>query len=334
MANKKKHLSAEERFCIERMLGVGDSFTKIAKTLNRGLSTISEEVNVNGGRKKYSAEKAERRAYFKQYRKKKNCNKVALDPHLSKRVETMLGQGLSPETISVRLLLEPAKKTASGKSIRKFVEKRPGLNRFLFWGRNNKKSGRKNGGGIFLQDPDRKPIEKRANEALFEYGHWEGDFIVSTFNSWVLLVLVEKFSKTTRLALLPNRNNDLVNEAVERLLKGYTVNSLTLDNDIAFAKWKSLEEMIFAPIYFCHPYHSWEKGFVENTNRWIRQFVPKKSDLALLSEENVKDIENWFCHIPRQCLKGRTAYEIMMEKEYQKFVSSLEINLPKLRIWG
>ena len=92
--------------------------------------------------------------------------------------------------------------------------------------------------------------------------------------------------------------------------------------------------MISAPIYFCQPYHSWEKGFVENTNRWIRQFVPKKSDLALLSCENVKDIENWFCHTPRQCLKGRTAYEIMMEKEYQKFVSSLEINLPVLRIWG
>jgi IS30 family transposase len=334
MANKKKHLREEERFCIERMLGQNESFGKIAKTLGRGISTISEEVKRNGGRERYSARKAEIKAYFRQYRKKKECNKVAMDPYLTRRVGKMLSQGLSPETIRDRLPLEAAKKTASAKSIRKFVDKRHGLERFLFWHRNHKKSGRKKGGGIFLQDPERKSIDVRPWTALYEYGHWEGDFIVSSHNSSILLVLTEKFTRTLRLAILPNRNNDLVNEAVVSLLKGFTVNSLTLDNDIAFAKWKTLEEMLGAPAYFCHPYHSWEKGLVENTNRWIRQFVPKKSDLALYSKEFIQEVENWFVHSPRQCLNGRTAYEMMMENEYQIFVSSLEINLPTLRIGG
>ena len=333
MANKKTHLSREERFCIEKMLQATKSFGEIAKTLGRGLSTISEEVKRNGSREKYSAEKAERRAYFRQYRKKRKCNKVAMDPHPTRRVERMLSQGLSPETIRDRLPLEAAQKTASAKSIRKFIKKRPGLDRFLFWHRYRKKSGKKRE-SIFLKDPERKSIDLRPSAALFEYGHWEGDFIVSTHNARVLLVLVEKFTKTVRLTLLPNRTNDSVNEAVCSLLKGFTVKTLTLDNDSAFGKWKKLEEMLGAHISFCHPYHSWEKGLVENTNRWIRCFVPKKSDLAWYSKESMAWVEAWLNHSPRQCLSGRTAYEMMMEKEYQKLVSSLSINLPCLRILG
>ena len=137
-----------------------------------------------------------------------------MDPHLTRRVETMLSQGLSPETIRDRLPLEAAKKTVNAKSIRKFVDKRHGLERFLFWHRNRKKGGKKKGGGIFLQDPERKSIDVRPWTALYEYGHWEGDFIVSAYNSWVLLVLTEKFTRTLRLALLPNRNNDSVNAKV------------------------------------------------------------------------------------------------------------------------
>jgi len=99
-------------------------------------------------------------------------------------------------------------------------------------------------------------------------------------------------------------------------------------------KWKKLEGMVQAEIYFCHPFHSWEKGLVENTNRWIRQFIKKKTNLQLISKEELKAIEDWFNHTPRQCLDGRTPYEVMMRKEYGKMVESLEINLPTLRIWG
>ena len=81
--NKRKHLSKEEMFCIEKMCRAGTSLTDIGATLGRGKSTISEVVKANGGREKFSAEKAIQRAYWKQYRKKKDCNKVALDGHLT-----------------------------------------------------------------------------------------------------------------------------------------------------------------------------------------------------------------------------------------------------------
>lgn len=330
--NKKKHLRQEERFCIEKMLGAKKSFGEIGRTLGRGLSTISEEVSANGGREKYDAQKAEHRAYLRQWRKKRGCNKVALDGHLKKFVEKNLRRGWSPETMSARLQVQSGIGYASPKSIRKYIGTRHGLERYLFWERNNKKSRAKKGGDIFLHDPLRKSIAERPYTALHEYGHWEGDFIVSKHNAWVLLVLVEKYSKTVRVALLSNRGNELVNETIATLLQEYTVNTLTLDNDIAFGKWQELEEVLGAQIYFCHPYHSWEKGLVENTNRWMRQFVPKKSDLGLYTKEYITWVEAWFNHTPRQCLEGSTAYERMMEEEFRQSVRSLEVNLPRLRI--
>lgn len=332
-ANKKKHLSKEERFCIEKMCKAGDSFGKIARTLGRGLSTISEEVNGNGGRKTYDASRADHRAYLKQYFKKKECTKVAMNGDLSRHVEQELRKGQSPETISSRLKEEKHFDYASGKAIRKFIDHRPSLERFLFWNRNDHKGGPKRK-DIALRDPGRKWIDVRPLEALHEYGHWEGDFIVSKHNSSVLLVLVEKYTKTLRLLLLPDRRNDATNEAIVRALTGFTVKSLTFDNDIAFSKWRELETLLGSSVYFCHPYHSWEKGLVENTNRWIRQFIPKKTNLALLLESEIQSIETWFNHTPRQCLEGKTAYEMMMSKEFEKEVRSLTANLPELRIWG
>ena len=337
LKNKKKHLSDEERFTIEKMLHVGDTLTHIAETLGRGLSTISEEVKANGGRKKYTAKAAIRRAYWKQYRKKRNCNKVATDGHLTRFVEKRLEKGWSPEAISARLEQQSGLAYASPKSIRKFIGKRHGLERYLFWNRNNHKGGKKRDNKLFLFDPDRKWIEMRPSLALFSYGHWEMDFIVSKHSPWVLLVCVEKYSKLLRLALLPNRTTATVAEALTRILKGYRVNTITTDNDIAFQKWKELETLLGTQIYFCHPYHSWEKGLVENCNRWIREFIPKKTDLKSISSGFVSDIEDYFNHKARECLDGRTAYEVSLMKESGGCVvltESLLVNFPDVRIWG
>jgi IS30 family transposase len=332
--NKKKHLRKEERFCIEKLLKIGQSFSEIGRALGRGLSTISEEVNENGGRKRYNAEVADHRAYLKQYWKKKHCNKVVRNGHLSRFVEKKLSLGWSPETISMRLEIQSGLPYASRKSIRKFIERRSGLERYLFWNRTSMKSGRKRKKDSYLNDGERKWIDLRPYSALYEYGHWEMDFIVSRWNSFVLLVLVEKYSKKVLLEILPNRNNLLVNETICSLLKNQTVKTITTDNDIAFLKWKQLEKSLKTEIYFCHPYHSWEKGLVENTNRWIRQFIPKKTNLQLISTKQLKTIEDWFNHTPKQCLSGRTPYEVSTQEECGIMVESLEINLPSLRIWG
>ena len=337
-SNKRGHLSKEERFTIEKMLKAGKEQKEIVFVLQRGESTISEEIKRGAVGGEYVAEKAQHKAYMRQYNKKKDCFKVSMNSELYKHIEKRLKEKISPEEISEETKNKKnSLQYTSAKAIRKFVSKRrPDLEVNLFWNRNNMKSGRKRAKGKYLQDPDRKWIEKRYEDFVLcdlEYGHWEGDFVVSKYNSFVLLVLIERSSKYVLISILPNRKNTLVNERVSSMLKNYKVNSLTLDNDIAFQSWKDLEKLLNCNIYFTHPYHSWEKGLVENMNRWIREFVPKKSDISKLSNDKVVDIQNWLNNKPRVILDGYSAYELMMLEEKDYMVSSVLLEFP-IRIWG
>ena len=85
--------------------------------------------------------------------------------------------------------------------------------------------------------------------------------------------------------------------------------SLTLDNDLLFQMHKTLEELLKVPIYFCHPYHSWEKGSVENRNKIIRQFIPKSSDLSRYDKKEIKAVEDYLNDRYLKCLKYATPKE-------------------------
>ena len=86
-----------------------------------------------------------------------------------------------------------------------------------------------------------------------------------------------------------------------------------MDNDIVFQKHKGLSELLRRPIYFCHPYHSWEKGGVENINKLVRRHIPKGSDISQYSDKDIQAIQNKLNNRPRECLKYKTPYEMMKE---------------------
>lgn len=337
--NKKDHLTKDDRKIIDKMLMADYKQKEIAKVLKRGKSTISEEIKKGKCPDGiYRWEKANHRAYIRQYNKKMDCLIVAIKGELQRYIIEKIKKKISPEDISDELKNSKNNlEYVSAKAIRKFIHKRrPDLERYLFWNRNNKKSGPKKQKTKYLGDSDRKFVDERnvdfkLNE--FEYGHWEGDFIVSKHNSYVLLVLVERYSKYTIIDILPNRKNTLVNERISSLLKNLKVKSLTLDNDIAFQHWKVLEKQLNCNIYFTHPYCSWEKGLVENTNRWIREFVPKKSDIKKIKKEKILCIQNWFNNKPRKVLEGFTAFETMMFEEKNVRISSILLDCP-VRIGG
>jgi IS30 family transposase len=102
---------------------------------------------------------------------------------------------------------------------------------------------------------------------------------------------------------LPNRKRSTISTAFSDMFGGVTVKSITIDNDIAFRHWTELEAIIQAPIYFCHPYHSWKKGLVENTNRWIRCFVPKRRDIASVTQEDLNEIHAFLNDRPREVIR-------------------------------
>ncbi len=298
--NKQGHLLKEERFCIEKMKKAGFSSEEIAKTIGRGKSTVDEELRKNGGIKKYNYETAHHRAYLKQYRKKRMCMKVSMDIGIRQKVEYYLFEyGWSPETISAALKYKH-RLFVSAKAIRKYIYKRC-FEYLLARYRARKGRGRMNSGltdRTFITDP--KCMRTG-------YGHWEGDFMVCPQNTSVLLVLTERITRETKIMYLSDRTNDRVNQTIVDLLSDRTVSSLTLDNDIAFTKHRDLSNQLSAPIYFTRPYRSTDKALVENTNRWIRRFIPKKTNLATMNPILIKKALAWLNERPRECLGWMTA---------------------------
>lgn len=98
------------------------------------------------------------------------------------------------------------------------------------------------------------------------------------------------------------------------MFNSYAVKTILTDNDISFKQWKDLEKLLNAPIYFCHPYYSWEKGLVENANKWIRHFIPKRTELQTVTEEKVAECLRHLNDRPREVLQFKTANEVYFEK--------------------
>jgi IS30 family transposase len=289
------HLCFEERFTIEKLLKAGVVIREIARFLGRSPNTVSREVRKNAVRGEYCAEKAHHKAYFKRWRSKRQCLRVAMDGFLHSFVDRMLREKKwSPEQISGYLKAELSI-SCSTKAIYKFARRRC-YDRYLFWGWNKHKSGRKP-----YQYPSQKDGRKYLSERplLDGSGHLEMDFIVSRQSTWVLLVLVDRWTKYAWVMRLPNRKHSTIRAALSAMLKEVVVRSITTDNDIAFTCWEELETLLGTRIYFIHLYHSWEKGLVENTNRWIRCVVPKRRDIASVTEEEMREIHAFLNDRPR-----------------------------------
>lgn len=178
----------------------------------------------------------------------------------------------------------------------------------------NKKYKGKNRKTAQLKDRIFIDIRPRIINKRQRFGDWEGDFIVSGKNGkGALLVLRERKARYTIIQKIESRNTDIINEYIYQLTGGLVCfNSLTIDNDISFKKHKQLSELLGCPVYFCHAYHSWEKGGIENENKLIRQYVPKRSDISQYTDEYIQEIQDKLNNRPRKCLKFKTSLEVMM----------------------
>lgn len=316
-----KHLSLFDRKRIERYLKMKKKLRWIAGKLGRSVSSISDEVRRNSVKGKYSAEKADHKAYVKRKYSKTDCMKVALDPDLQRFVRESLREDQSPEGISGRLkFVEKKIQYASVKAIYKFVYSPGGrhLERFLYSKAVHKKGGPKR--GIPLSIDGRTMIDRRPKKAenRREFGHYEGDFIESGKDGkGSLLVLVERKTRYPFLRYLEDRSSGNVNRLIGEMLGDAPVESLTIDNDISFRKHRELSKMIEAEIFFCHPQSPHEKGTVENRNKAIRRYVKKRTDLSKVSPETFFLVEERLRNKYMKCLDYKTPREAF-EREIQK----------------
>lgn len=299
-------LSYEERVQIEVLKEKGESIRSIAKALGRSPNTVSQELKEKKVRGVYTPKKAHHKTYWRRYRSKRNCLKVAMDKNLTLFVREKLHLGWSPERIAGRATREGM--PVSKKAIYKFIHSRA-WGYHLFWKKYHKKGGPKRKQGTW-KDPEKKGISLRPS--VVGSGHMELDFLVSRHSPVVLMVMVDRYTRYTVIRKLAHKTHQGVFDALREIHRHSPLKTITTDNDIVFRKWKEMENILSLPFFFTAPYHSWEKGLVENTNRWIRCFIPKRRDCASVTDDELRSIEWFLNETPRQCLGYQTATEVLL----------------------
>ena len=313
-----KHLDKIERQEISILKKKGYSVNEIALEIGRHRSSIYREIRRNIVNGEYLGKKAQHRAYVRRKYSKYQSMCIVEDMKLREYIETrLLIDKWSPEQIAGRLASEAGLEKVSTPSIYKYIRSVYGRQLEYELQLAKQKRTRKHQQKVTSLE-DRIFIDKRPEAANVraQYGHWEGDFIVSgkQYGNTSLLVLHERVSRYTLIRKINARTaqnvEDVLAEAVRQL---GPFKSLTLDNDIAFRKHLKLTNLLKAPIYFCQPYHSWEKGGVENINRLIRRYVPKGCDISKYSHAEIAEIERKINGMPRKILGFKMAIEVFNE---------------------
>ena len=307
-------LSLIEREEISRGLAAGESLRSIARRVGRAPSTISREVNRNGGRVRYRACPADR-AFGRRCKRPKPA-KLASCERLRLVVEERLEQRWSPEQIAGWLRVnfpDDPEMRVSHETIylSLFVQSRGALRkeltRFLRTGRGTRRPlGHTtiNGQG---QLRGTVHISERPAEAKDRAvpGHWEGDLLCGKAGT-AMATLVERATRFTILVALPNGHTaDVVTDALkERIttLPEQLRRSLTWDHGKEMAEHARFTIETDLPIYFCDPRSPWQRGTNENTNGLLRQYFPKRSDLSPFDQAALDQVAAELNGRPRQTL--------------------------------
>jgi len=318
MKKQYTQITSDERDLIAVHHANGFNISEIAKMLNRNKSTISRELTRNSSKstKTYLSNQAHKRA---KKRKKQAAMKEELKCHKIRNfVKNKLKEGWTPEIIAGSLAINPKKLKISHESIYLYIyKKRPDLVQYLPRAHKKRfkrvpKSNKKNN-----RIPNRISIDQRSEEInnRTEFGHWESDAIVSKQSKVALSVTIERISKLVKIKKIKQNKANLFSRAIIRRMKGLPAcsrRSITYDNGSENALHEFINDQLNTDSYFCNPYHSWEKGSVENVNGLIRRFLPKKTDFAKITHKRIKEIEFLLNNRPRKCLGFKTPNQVFL----------------------
>ncbi len=270
------------------------SFREIAGTLKRSVSSIFDEVKRNSVKGIYDPKKANDKAGVRRQDAKYQGMKIVGNDKLQKTIEKMLYDDQTPEAIAGKLKNESvANSWASKDSIYRYIKSVYGRRVEAYRKKKKKHKNRKRLKVCKLKD--RTFIDKRPRiiNIRKRVGDTEADFIVSGRDGkGILLVVVCRKIRVVFLEQITKVNIENVHSAFRRIKNRFPeMKSITIDNDILLQKHKELEKLLGVKIYFCHPYHSWEKGTVENTNKHIRKYIPKGSDISKYSKRFISNLE-------------------------------------------
>jgi transposase, IS30 family len=307
-----QHLTTFERARIETLKAEGKSLRDIAKRLNRSPSTISRELNRNKDKGVYQSEKAHK-TY--QSRREKCGHPGKWSFELAKTVNKKLRATWSPEQIVGRLF----QGVLSFKTIYRWIYEgllvKGDLHVLRQKGKRQKPKetrGRFNVGTSISQRP--KEVRKRTT-----FGHWELDSVVSSRGNskGCLATFVERKTRWCQAVKMPNRTAESMEQAI-RLIKSQlpqgAFQTATVDRGKEFSCYPNIEKDLEISVYFADPYSSWQRGSNENANGLIREFFPKRTDLAKVSNYELVGALSFINRRPRKCLEWKSAHEAFQEE--------------------
>ncbi len=314
-------LTLAEREEISRGVVAGLSLRSIAALLGRAPSTVSREVNRNGGRRRYRASAADQCAWDRAHRRK-TC-KLVDNRALARIVASKLQLEWSPEqiagwlkytypndenyqvsheTIYCSLFIQA--RGALKKELLQHLRKTRAMRRSRHHTQKTADHGRITDTVSIRERP--ASVEDRAVP-----GHWEGDLISGTNNSQIA-TLVERHTRYVMLVRVKSKDTETVINALIKhahKLPRELYKSLTWDRGKEMADHKRFSLDTDIKVYFCDPQSPWQRGSNENTNGLLRQYFPKGMDLSNVHQNRLNAVARRLNERPRKTLKYRTPAE-------------------------
>ena len=302
------------------------SIREIGRLLERSHTTISRELkrNISNSKRAFPRHYVDTwypnpaNIYYKSRIRNRGRRLRLKTNEIRNYVIDKIKTGWSPEIISGRLRNHCELGYVCHESIYQFIyHEAPELITFL--PRHHKKRRQKH--------PYRKPtpaikqktsiLEREESiNSRSEYGHWESDSIESKDRKVAINVLVERKTRLTHITKLYSKTSEVTKNAIVKRLSIYNkqfIQSITYDNGPENAKHYIVNQLLKTKSYFCQPYHSWEKGSVEQVNGLIRRIFPKRTDFTSVSQNELQRLENLLNSRPRKCLGYKTPIEVYNE---------------------
>ena len=317
MGRYYEQFSLEERCTLSRLSQAGKTIRQIAAAMDRAPSTIMRELKRNSGTHVgYQPAYADQQAKSRHWRGSRLLRK----PDLQQAVLRALGQGWSPAQVAGRLKKENRATMISYESIYRFIDSQIRRTQDYSWrhylprGKSQRGWRGHKGGSPVDHIQDRVPIDRRPAyiHKRRQAGHWEADLMLFAKYGQAVLVTHERRSRLLVVGRQPNKAAEPVAQKLGHLFSSLPKllrRTITFDNGTEFAYHYRLHKLSMRT-FFCDPHAPWQKGGIENAIGRMRRGLPRKTDLATLSDQRLLDLVRAYNHTPRKCLNYKTPAEV------------------------
>jgi len=313
-----QQLTLKQRFQLETLIKTMPVKKDIALWIGVDPATISRELSRNN-EGEYDARRADSLNRRRRKSAKRKTKKLLVDKFIHSYAEEKLKLSWSPEQIANRIRNDfgiiICHETIyqfiyeEERDWRKYLRQRKGKYRRRHGTKEREKS---------REEAKKQRIDMRSSivNNRERLGDWEGDTVVGGERTTGIITHVERRSGYLLGDLFKCKNSELIKEKIIKRFekidkdKKYTI---TYDNGTEFSEYEAIGREVEMEIYFANPYHSWERGTNENTNGLLRQFFPKKSMFATLTQKAVDNAVKLINHRPRKRLGYLTPYEVFVE---------------------